>query len=64
MPGKVVKVLVEGDAVVKKGQPLVIIEAMKMEHVIAAPRDGTVESVARAVGDVVQEGVVLVSLKA
>ena len=63
MPGKVVKVLVRDGEEVKKGQALIILEAMKMEHVIAAPRDATVESVARVVGDVVQEGVALVSLK-
>ena len=64
MPGKVVKVLVKDGEEVKKGQALIILEAMKMEHVIAAPRDATVESVARVVGDVVQEGVALISLKA
>ena len=55
--------LVKGGEAVKKGQALIILEAMKMEHVIAAPSDAMVESVARAVGDVVQEGVALVSLK-
>ncbi|KAM3574061.1 hypothetical protein VYU27_003959 [Nannochloropsis oceanica] len=64
MPGKVVKVLVKDGEEVKKGQALMILEAMKMEHVIAAPRDATVEAVARGVGDVVQEGVALISLQA
>lgn len=64
MPGKLVKVLVKAGEAVRKGQSLLILEAMKMEHVIAAPQDATVDSVARAVGDVVQEGIPLVSLKA
>ena len=64
MPGKIVKLLVRGGDEVKKGQALVILEAMKMEHVIAAPKDATVEAVVRAVGEVVQEGVALISLKA
>lgn len=40
MPGKVVKVLVADGEMVKQGQPVVILEAMKMEHVVAAPSDG------------------------
>ena len=42
MHGVVVKVLVEADSFVKQGQPLLIMEAMKMEHTICAPRDGQV----------------------
>merc|ERR1711916_416874 len=45
MPGKVIEILVNpGDAVVQ-GQPLVVLEAMKMEHQVVAPRDGVVSSV-------------------
>jgi len=40
MPGKVIKVLVTDGTVVKQGDPIAIIEAMKMEHVIAAPTSG------------------------
>jgi 3-methylcrotonyl-CoA carboxylase alpha subunit len=47
---------------VRRGQPLVVVEAMKMEHTIAAPRDGTVEAVRYAVGDLVEEGAELIAL--
>ncbi|MFN8864209.1 MAG: biotin/lipoyl-containing protein, partial [Flavobacteriales bacterium] len=42
MPGKVVAVLVAAGATVSRGQPLMVMEAMKMEHTIAAPADGVV----------------------
>lgn len=62
MPGKIVKVLVKvGDEVVK-GAPLVIMEAMKMEHTIRAPANGKVESMRYNVGDLVEEKKVLVTL--
>ena len=64
MPGKVVAVSVSvGDTVVK-GQPLLTLEAMKMEHALTAPFDGEVESLSVATGDQVSEGVVLVRLTA
>jgi 3-methylcrotonyl-CoA carboxylase alpha subunit len=56
MPGKVVSVLVGKGGAVEKGAPLLIIEAMKMEHTIAAPTSGVVEDVMYAVGDQVAEG--------
>jgi 3-methylcrotonyl-CoA carboxylase alpha subunit len=56
MPGSVVQVLVEAGASVTAGTPLVVVEAMKMEHVVRAPHDGIVEKVEVAVGDVVAEG--------
>ncbi len=59
MPGSVVRVLVgEGD-VVTAGQPIVVLEAMKMEHTVAAPAAGTVTSVAVAVGAQVETGSLL-----
>jgi len=61
MPGKVVRVLVEAGQAVKRGAPLVVLEAMKMEHTIAAPSDGTVERIAYGVGETVEEGVELVA---
>ncbi|HEX7688349.1 MAG TPA: acetyl/propionyl/methylcrotonyl-CoA carboxylase subunit alpha [Burkholderiaceae bacterium] len=62
MPGKVVAYLVgKGDAV-KTGQPLAVLEAMKMEHTIAAPRDGTVAELLFAPGDQVSEGGELLTL--
>ncbi len=45
MPGKVVRVLVEPGQEVAKGAPLLLLEAMKMEHEIRAPRDGRVKKV-------------------
>ena len=64
MPGKIVAVLVESGNTVEKGAPLLIMEAMKMEHTIAAPTDGVVEDVLYAVGDQVAEGAQLLSFKA
>ncbi|MDE1152240.1 MAG: acetyl/propionyl/methylcrotonyl-CoA carboxylase subunit alpha [Micavibrio sp.] len=63
MPGKVVAVRVELGATVKKGQPLIIVEAMKMEHTINAPADGIVEKIHAAIGDQVNEKYELISLK-
>ena len=64
MPGTIVRVLVEAGQAVSKDEPLIVLEAMKMEHTIAAPADGTVESLPFAVGDRVEEGVELVGFKA
>ena len=63
MPGKVVAVHVGSGQQVSKGEPLVIMEAMKMEHTIAAPADGVVEEVLYAVGDQVAEGAPLLAFK-
>lgn len=64
MPGSIVQVLVEAGATVTEGTPLVVVEAMKMEHVVRAPHDGLVERVDVAVGDVVAEGTELVVMAA
>jgi len=64
MPGKVVALLVKPGAVVDQGAPLLILEAMKMEHTIAAPEAGTVKAFNYAVGDQVLEGVELVAFDA
>ncbi|MGB6054423.1 MAG: biotin/lipoyl-containing protein, partial [Burkholderiaceae bacterium] len=64
MPGKIVALLVEAGAKVDKGTPLLIMEAMKMEHTISAPADGSVEELLYAVGDQVAEGAQLLSFKA
>lgn len=64
MPGTVVKVMVaKGDAV-RRGQPLLIIESMKMQTEIAARRDGTVERVFVAEGQTFDRGARLVALAA
>jgi len=64
MPGKVVAVIASGGQQVKKGEPLVIMEAMKMEHTISAPSDGLVEAVLYQVGDQVADGAPLLAFKA
>ena len=63
MPGKVVAVLAAKGQEVKKGDPLVIMEAMKMEHTIAAPSDGLVEEILYQVGDQVADGAPLLAFK-
>ncbi|HWE72652.1 MAG TPA: acetyl/propionyl/methylcrotonyl-CoA carboxylase subunit alpha [Stellaceae bacterium] len=63
MPGKVTAVLIQPGATVQRGQTLMIIEAMKMEHAITAPSDGVVESVGFAPGALVEEGAELLKLK-
>ncbi len=60
MPGSVVRVLVADGDVVEAGQPVVVLEAMKMEHTVTAPSAGTVTAVAVAVGAQVETGSLLV----
>jgi acetyl/propionyl-CoA carboxylase alpha subunit len=62
MPGKVTAVSVKAGDTVAKGQPLLTLEAMKMEHAMTAPFDGQVDSLAVEVGSQVSEGAVLASL--
>ena len=64
MPGKIVALLVEKGKTVEKGTPLLIMEAMKMEHTIAAPANGTVEDLLYAIGDQVAEGAQLLAFEA
>ncbi|BCR04917.1 3-methylcrotonyl-CoA carboxylase subunit alpha [Desulfuromonas versatilis] len=64
MPGKVIAVSVEAGKEVKRGTPLITLEAMKMEHTIAAPADGTVARVNFRVGDLVSEGEELIAFEA
>jgi 3-methylcrotonyl-CoA carboxylase alpha subunit len=61
MPGRIVQVLTEKGANVKRGAALLILEAMKMEYTITAPADGQVEDVRYAAGDVVDEGAELIT---
>jgi 3-methylcrotonyl-CoA carboxylase alpha subunit len=63
MPGKVTSVRVAPGQAVRKGDEVVVVEAMKMENALRAPRDGTVKTVAVQVGDMVNAGVVLVELE-
>ena len=62
MPGTVVNVTVSVGQTVKKGDTVVVLEAMKMENEIAAPQDGTVASIDCAKGESVETGKVLISL--
>jgi 3-methylcrotonyl-CoA carboxylase alpha subunit len=62
MPGKVVSFAVKAGDKVSKGQALAVMEAMKMEHTIAAPADGIVAELLYAPGDQVAEGAELLKL--
>jgi 3-methylcrotonyl-CoA carboxylase alpha subunit len=62
MPGKVVALLVDVGQKVARGEPLLVMEAMKMEHTIAAPADGTVRELLYGVGDQVNDGAQLLVL--
>jgi len=62
MPGKVVSFAVKAGDIVTKGQPLAVMDAMKMEHTIAAPMDGVVAELLYAPGDQVVEGAELLRL--
>jgi len=61
IPARVARILVEPGAVVRRGAPLVVLEAMKMELTLFAPADGTVAAVRHAVDDMVEEGTELVT---
>jgi biotin carboxyl carrier protein len=62
MPGKILGVKVSAGQAVKKGEVLLVLEAMKMENEIVAPSDGTIASVQAAVGDSVEAGATLATL--
>jgi len=64
MPGRIVATLVEAGTQVKRGTPLVVLEAMKMEHTLPAPADGTVKGYRAKAGDQVGDGAVLVDFEA
>ena len=63
MPGKVLEVLVAQGDVVEAGTPLMVLEAMKMEHRIVAAADGSVVAVHYEAGDQVAQGAVLLDLE-
>lgn len=62
MPGKIVDVKVKVGDAVKKGQTVLVLEAMKMENDIVAPEDGTVASINAAVGSAVEAGETIATL--
>ncbi|MBJ37452.1 MAG: 3-methylcrotonyl-CoA carboxylase [Gammaproteobacteria bacterium] len=64
MSGRIIRIEAESGSVVAEGTPLVVIEAMKMEHTIRAPSDGTVVSLRCSEGDLVDEGIELVEFEA
>ena len=63
MTGLIKAVSATAGSTVAKGDALIVMEAMKMEHTLRAPRDGVIEAVAAAVGDQVEEGALLVMLE-
>ena len=63
MPGKVVALLAIPRQAVEKGTPLLILEAMKMEHTVIAPKNGVVNAFLYAAGDQVKEGAELVEFE-
>ena len=62
MPGNILSVKASAGQAVKKGDVLMILEAMKMENEICAPQDGTIASVQVSAGDSVESGDVLVTM--
>ena len=62
MPGKILGVKANVGQAVKKGEVMLILEAMKMENEIVAPSDGTIASINVAVGDSVEAGATLATL--
>jgi 3-methylcrotonyl-CoA carboxylase alpha subunit len=63
MPGKVIALIAQPGATVEKGAPLLVLEAMKMEHTISAPRKGVVKAFRFAPGDQVADGSELVEFE-
>jgi 3-methylcrotonyl-CoA carboxylase alpha subunit len=63
MPGRILKLAVKPGDAVKQNQTLVVLDAMKIEHLVGAPRDGVVDKVRYKEGDQVELGAVLVELE-
>lgn len=63
MPGTIIAILKKPNEKIKIGEPLIIMEAMKMEHTILAPNDGTISEIFYDIGAQVQEGATLVALE-
>lgn len=64
MPGLIKSVFVEAGQTVENGSPLLVLEAMKMEHSLVAPRDGRVAAISHGAGTQVQDGDILLTLEA
>jgi len=63
MPGRVRRVLVSEGSPVTRGEVVFVLEAMKMEHALRAPRDGVVRSIAPREGDLVEAGAILAEME-
>jgi acetyl/propionyl-CoA carboxylase alpha subunit len=63
MPGKIVSVAAKAGAKLKKGDPILVLEAMKMEHTLTAPFDGKLTELNAKAGAQVSEGVLLAKLE-
>jgi oxaloacetate decarboxylase alpha subunit/pyruvate carboxylase subunit B len=59
MPGMIIKYMVKAGDAVNQGDPIVVLEAMKMENALVAPCDGKVQGIKFASGDTVAKGAVL-----
>jgi 3-methylcrotonyl-CoA carboxylase alpha subunit len=64
MPGRIIAINVKAGDKVNRGAPLLVMEAMKMEHTLAAPFSGVVSQVNYQVGDQVREGADLLEIDA
>lgn len=62
MPGKILEIFVQAGEHVEKGQPLLVLEAMKMEHRILAPQEGEIAAIHATVGQQVEQGKNLVDI--
>ena len=63
MPGKVIAIKTRVGESVKKGDEILVVESMKMENAIRAPREGRIKSIAAALGEMVGPGRVLVEIE-
>lgn len=63
MPGKVLEVMAEAGKEVKKGEALLVLEAMKMENVLKSPQDGTISAISVTPGDAVEKNTVLIEFE-
>jgi biotin carboxyl carrier protein len=61
MPGMVLQVMVENGQAIKKGDAIVVLEAMKMENILKSPSDGTIKNILVVKGDKVEKNQVLIS---
>jgi biotin carboxyl carrier protein len=60
MPGMVLKILVKDGDEVKKGDPLLVLEAMKMENILKSPTDGVIKKIAAVTGVAVEKNQLLI----